>query len=149
MANKFIITLVGSQNWDGDENTTEMLVDGSVSKVDGGYVIKYDEIPPFGGDAVTTEFSVIGNTVTMQRGDDEKGKMVFEKGERHTCWYSTPMGSFAVGICTQSIEAKLNTNGGFVRLGYTIDINTALRGNNKINITVKKAENKRERKINS
>lgn len=149
MKNKYLITLTGSQSWDGDENTTEMLTDGSLSKVEGGYVIKYDEIPPFGGDAVTTEFSVIGNTVTMQRGDDAEGKMVFEKGQRHTCWYNTPMGSFAVGICTQSIESHINTNGGSVSLGYTIDINSALRGQNKINISVKKAENKSERKIKS
>lgn len=89
MDNNYIMTLKGTQNWDGDTDTTEMLIDCSLSSEGGAYVIRYEELPPFGGERVTTEFSVSGDTVTLQRGADEAGRMIFEKGCRHTCWYST------------------------------------------------------------
>lgn len=140
MNNDYIMTLKGAQNWDGDTDTTEMLTDCSLSTENGAFVIRYDEEPPFGGDKVTTEFSVNGDTVTLQRGDDAEGMMIFEKGCRHTCWYSTPVGPFMVGICTQTVESELSKDGGFVKLGYTIDINSALRAQNNISITLRKAE---------
>ena len=140
MKNEYIMTLKGAQNWGGDTDTTEMQSGCTLSSEDGGYVIRYEEIPLFGGAKVTTEFAVRGDTVTMQRGADEAGRMVFEKGIRHTCWYNTPAGSFAVGICTQSIESDLSKDGGFVKLGYTIDVNSALRAQNNISITLRKAE---------
>ena len=143
MKNDYILTLTGAQNWDGDTDTTEMRTDYSLSVEDGGYVIRYEEFAPF-GESVTTEFSVRGDTVTLQRGPDEAGRMVFEKGKRHTCWYSTPVGPFAVGICTQSVESELSGDGGFVDLGYTIDINSALRAQNRISIKLRKAERDNE-----
>lgn len=148
MTDKYIMTLTGAQNWDGDTDTTEMRTDCSLSAEDGGYTIRYEELAPFGR-SVTTEFSIRGNTVTMQRGSDEAGKMVFEKGLRHTCWYSTPVGPFMVGICTQSVESEFSKDGGFVDLGYTIDINSALRAQNRISITLRKAERDNERNIKS
>ncbi len=140
MKNEYIMTLKGAQDWGGDTDTTEMQSACTLSNEDGAYIIRYEELPPFGGEKVTTEFAVRGDTVTMQRGADRDGRMVFEKGERHTCWYSTPVGSFAVGICTQTVESELSCEGGFVNLGYTIDVNSALRAQNKISITLRKAD---------
>ena len=148
MRNKYILTLTGAQNWDGDTDTTEMRTDCSLSTEDGAYIIRYEELAPFGG-SVMTEFSVRDNVVTMQRGKDEAGKMVFEKGQRHTCWYSTPVGPFMVGICTQSVESELSNDGGFIDLGYTIDVNAALRAQNRISITLRKAERDNERNFKS
>ena len=50
MKNDYILTLTGAQNWDGDTDTTEMRTDCSLSAEDGGYVIRYEEIAPFGND---------------------------------------------------------------------------------------------------
>ena len=54
-----------------------------------------------------------------------------------------------VGICTQSVESELSQDGGFVDLGYTIDVNSALRAQNRISIKLRKAERDNERNFKS
>ena len=93
-----LITIKGTQFVDGQPDTTELSVVGTLEKTDKGFVVEYDDY-----DSVTGGKTVIAmgdGALLMTRYGDITTEMYFKEGERSNSEYQTPFGNITVGIYT-------------------------------------------------
>lgn len=143
MAQDVCITIKSTQTTDEDSDTTELFTFGTMSKLDDGYVINYEESEATGFEGSKVSLEVKKDVVTMLRTGTALSTLVIEKGKKHHCHYGTPFGNFLVGISTDEIETSLNKNGGNIRLSYTIDINSGFISKNEMEIEIKPSKEER------
>ena len=137
---KAIINVKGTQIVEGDENVTEITSEGTFEIKDGYPIMTYIESDADGA-KVTAKLSVLSDSsFVFERKGDISTKMVIEVGSRHNCAYSTPYGELMLGICGKSLENKANEGGGYIKLSYSIDINSSLISENEIEINIKPIE---------
>lgn len=125
---------VGSNEWDITEFSTE----GILEKTENGYRIVYDESDMIGAENVKSEVVIEdGIKAEISRTGPVSTRMTVEKGKRHSCFYSTPQGDFTIGIFGESVSTKLRESKGEIYLSYTIDVNSSLVSENKMEIKIK------------
>ncbi len=138
MRKDVLISIMGIQSINGEEDVVEMTTYGSLHKNDGSYCLSYDETEATGmAGSHTTLMVENGHRVTMRRSGGVESELVIEKGCRHQCHYETGFGAILVGISGDSIRSTLNEKGGEVDFSYSMDINTALACENRVIIKVK------------
>ena len=110
MIKDVVISIKGIQGLDGENDTVELTTDGQFGIKDGQFYIAYEEGKLFdSGDEVKTQLFIKSNdSVVLQRSGSLKSRMVIVKGERNTCYYSTPHGDLVIGIIGEEIEHSLN-----------------------------------------
>ena len=64
-------------------------------------------------------------------------QLIIEKGKRHVCHYETGMGALNLGVAADYIESELSSEGGRIRFGYYLDMDTHTVSRNTVDITVK------------
>lgn len=138
MIKDVLITIVGEQGFEDQNDKIELITDGKFGFKDGSYYISYDdnrmtETPS----ASKTIMFVKENSVVIQRTGEFQSRMVVEKGVRNACLYSTPHGNLTLSIFGKKVESYLNENGGSLDLSYTIDANSRLLSNNKVKISIR------------
>lgn len=134
---KAIINVKGTQIVEGDENITEITSEGTFEIKDGYPVIRYTESDS-DGSRVMAKLSVLDEkSFVFERRGDISTKMVIEVGTRHNCAYSTPYGELMLGICGKTLVNEIDNDGGYLKLSYTIDINSSLMSENEIEINIK------------
>lgn len=143
MAQDVCITIKSTQTTDEDSDTTELFTFGTMSELDDGYVINYEESEATGFEGSKVSLEVKKDVVTMLRTGTALSTLVIEKGKKHHCHYGTPFGNFLVGISTDEIETSLNKNGGNIKLSYTIDINSGFISKNEMEIEIKPSKEER------
>ncbi len=139
MIKDVVVSIKGIQGMDDDTDTVELTTEGQFGYKDGQYYITYEEGQLFdSAERVKTQLYIKNdNSVVLQRSGSLKSRMVIVKGERNTCYYSTPHGDLSIGIYGEEIENCLSENGGRVRLKYTIDSNLQVISQNEVNISVR------------
>lgn len=137
MAQDVCITIKSTQKTEEDSDTTELFTFGTMSELENGYSIEYEESEATGFEGSRVSLEVKKDIVTMIRTGTALSTLVIEKGKKHHCHYGTPFGNFLVGISTDRIETDLNTNGGKIKLKYTIDINSGFISENEMEIEIK------------
>lgn len=140
MIKDYIISIVGYQQIEGEENEIQLTTVGSYVNKDGNrYIIysEYEEDNP--SNKLTSVIKVEGDKkVTLIRNGEEKTRLVLEKGKRHQCFYNTGFGNMMVGVFTQRIDTDLSDDGGQLEVSYSLDINSGLTSINQIFIDIKK-----------
>lgn len=140
MTQEYIISIVGYQQVDGEENEIQLTTVGSYVNKDGNrYIIysEYEEDNP--SNRLTSVIKVEGDKkVTLIRNGEDRTRLVLEKGKRHQCFYNTGFGNMMVGVFTQRIDADLSDDGGQLEVSYSLDINSGLTSINQIFIDIKK-----------
>lgn len=139
MIKDVVISIKGIQGLDGEQDTVELTTDGQYGIKDEQFYISYEEGKLLdSGDEVKTQLFIKNNdSVVLQRSGSIKSRMLIVKGERNTCYYSTPMGELIIGIFGEEIQHSLNDKGGKLTLKYTIDSNLQIVSRNEVNITVR------------
>lgn len=138
MIKDVLITVVGIQGIDGEEDTVELTTEGRFGIKDGKYFLSYDEGQIVEAGKVKTKIFINSpNSVVLQRTGDISSRMEITAGERKSCFYSTPVGDICIGIYGENIELDLKENGGNINLVYTIDSDLKLISRNRVKITVK------------
>jgi uncharacterized beta-barrel protein YwiB (DUF1934 family) len=139
MIKDVVISIKGLQGLDGDSDTVELTTDGQMGIKDGQYYLTYEEGQLLdSGDRVKTQLFIKNNdSVVLQRSGSIKSRMVIVKGERNTCYYTTPVGELVIGIFGEEIEHSLTEKGGKLKLKYTIDSNLQIVSRNEVNISVR------------
>lgn len=133
-----LVSVKGTQIVNGEENVTEITGEGCLEIKNGRLVITYDEDALIGGN-VKAKLSVLNsNTLVLDRSGDISTRMIIEKGVRHNCNYNTPYGAFTMGFFGTSMENTMTEQGGVISMCYTVDRNSTLLSENKIEITVKR-----------
>ncbi len=138
--NNVIINIKGKQKYAGSNewDVTEFTTEGLLEKTEKGYKISYDESEMIGAENVKSEVSVEdGILAEVSRTGAVSSRMTVEKGKRHSCFYSTPEGDFTIGIFGESVTARLRDKKGEIYLSYTIDVNSSLISENKMEIKIK------------
>ena len=138
MIKDVLITVVGIQGIDGEEDTVELTTEGRFGLRDGKYFLSYDEGQIVEAGRVKTKIFINSpDSVVLQRTGDISSRMEITAGERKSCFYSTPVGDICIGIYGENIELDLKENGGNINLVYTIDSDLKLISRNRVKITFK------------
>ena len=138
MIKDVLITVVGIQGIDGEEDTVELTTEGRFGIKDGKYFLSYDEGQIVEAGKVKTKIFInFPDSVVLQRTGDINSRMEITAGERKSCFYSTPVGDICIGIYGENIELDLKENGGNINLVYTIDSDLKLISRNRVKIRVK------------
>jgi uncharacterized beta-barrel protein YwiB (DUF1934 family) len=134
-----LIEIKGKQTVDGDSDTIELTTVGKMDTVGDKTYIRYDDSAATATDSVACmiKYDPKENSVIMQRSGTLNSRMYIKKGQRHICHYETGQGVLTMGIFGENVDAKLNTNGGRLKLSYTIDVNYGLMSRNEVEINVK------------
>lgn len=140
MMQDYIISIVGCQQLEGEENEIQLTTVGSYINKDGNrYIIysEYEEDNP--SSKITSLLKVEGDKkVTLIRNSSDRTRLVLEKGKRHQCFYNTGFGNMMVGVFTKDIESTLTDEGGQLEVNYSLDINSGLTSLNQIFFDIKK-----------
>ena len=107
----------------GEDNTIQLVTDGSYQFGDGNCWFSYKESP-------------------LVRKGSVNGELKFQKGERHCFLYNTPFGAMTMGIRTQRLKTNLDEHGGSMDITYTVDMNEIPLGKNVFQIDVKEVPEK-------
>lgn len=139
---KYLLNITGIQDVDGDKNEIEVITTGEYILKNGKRYIKYieydNENPNISSSNVV---KVEGNSkVTIIRKGEFDSRLILEKGRRHQCHYRTMFGDLMVGVYTDTIDAKLDDEGGTINVKYQLDFNSDLMSNNEFIITIKRPE---------
>ncbi|MBR3978666.1 MAG: DUF1934 domain-containing protein [Oscillospiraceae bacterium] len=128
MKKQVMLSICGRQAYmDQEPDTIELVTEGSMEFVDGGWNIQYQETELTGLAGVTTTFRVEPEKVILTRTGGLISEMVFQEGMRHESLYQMDFGALLITVCASRIFAQIGDDGGMVDLVYNIDIenNTA------------------------
>lgn len=133
------------ETFDGpDDEPIELETFGKYGTINGNYFLIYEESEMTGFEGTTTTIKAGDGFVTVTRKGKYNMQMRYELGERNLCLYQTPYGETAVQINTKKIDRDLGSDGGRLRVDYTIDEDNVYFVKNSLRIDVEKLENKIE-----
>ena len=143
MDDKYIISVIGTQSFDGEEDTIELTTSASYAEKKDKKLIKYREYDPENGDVYVTNIIKIESKdkiTLVKNGGGKYSQLVLECGKRHQCVYSSSIGSMSIGIYTETISSNVDENGGKIEIDYTIDFNSDFQSDNHMLIVLRKKE---------
>lgn len=134
MKQKILITLIGTQKYDDQDDKVELTTVGSIEELDNYYQIKYKEEqePPQRPINVSIKIAKDNSNVEVMRSGDVSSCLIIEKSKRNLCQYGTLYGDVLMGIYGKTIEFNKNDESGNLELEYDIDINGALTSINRL-----------------
>lgn len=139
--NKYIISVTGIQEVDGEKDKIEVIVTGDYIEKNGHRYIKYKEYDAEDPNIVLdTVVKVEDGKVSIIRMGDRPSRLILQQGVRHQCHYNTVMGDLMMGVYTSSIEDNLTDNGGDLVARYQLDFFSDLVSDNEFHINVKEKE---------
>ncbi len=123
MEEKYLITIKGTMEQNGEQDSVELMTRGKFTRRNGSYYIAYAETAATGYDGCTTtvKLNADASQVTMTRFGKVPSQLVIEKGVRHICHYETGFGSVSLGVAADVIDPELTEDGGRLRFSYTLD----------------------------
>lgn len=142
MDNNYLISIIGTQEVDGESDTVEVMTQGDLVTKNGTTYISYREYNNDNPNIYSHNLIKIESDekVTIIRKGETESRLLLEKGKRHQCFYKTVAGSLLIGIFTDDINIDLSEKGGSLSLSYSIDFNSDLVSNNEFKISLKVKE---------
>ncbi len=136
-----ILTIRGSQRYLNQEpETLELVTEGTLEKVDGGWRIQYEESDLTGLSGVTTTFELEPEKITLTRVGPLNSQMVFQEGMSHNSLYQLEFGALMLTVCAKKVRYTLNELGGAVDLLYGIEIENTASGEIAYHLDVRRKE---------
>lgn len=133
-----MITLRGTQGLDGQEETVELVTEGTLEAIRGGWRLRYEEGELLGTGPVHSTLTVLGQTrAVMERSGEMTARLVVERGKRSDCLYRLPEGEMMMGLFGEKIVNALTETGGRIYLSYSLDADGQPLSRNQVDITVK------------
>lgn len=118
-----MLSIQGRQAYqDQEPDLIELVTEGTMEFVGGGWNICYEESELTGLQGVTTTFRVEPGVVTLTRTGNLKSQMVFRQGQSHDSLYQMDFGTLMITVCAKSVYFDLTPEGGFIDLVYSIEI---------------------------
>jgi len=136
---KALITVSGIHG-NGDMPNPENVQVASVGrfgKKGKAFKIEYDESELTGMAGTRTTIIANQTTVAMKRTGTVESYLTFSRGRKQTSYYNTQYGSFEVGVEPYEMEIDLTEQGGFIHVGYEVEMNHMSSGVNSLDIQVK------------
>ena len=123
MKKQVMLSVKGTQSYmDQEPDTIELVTEGILENVDGGWKLTYAETELTGMAGVQTTFFVKDDVVTLTRTGKLGSEMVFKEGVSQDSLYKMEFGALMITVCATRIFAQLGDEGGMIDLVYHIDI---------------------------
>ena len=137
--NPYMISIVGEQKVEGQDDHIEVITEGKYMMKNGHFLINYKEYDEDLPDKFFNNLVKVENeTVTISRKGPLSSQLILEKGKRHQCMYQTIAGTLSIGVFTKTLNNNLNENGGSLEVIYTLDFNSDLVSENRFKIDIEK-----------
>lgn len=134
MEKEVLLSITGSKySDDGEDDTVELITEGSYSVEDGKYTLRYKESALSGMEGSTTILTVEDGMVTMQREGTLSSHFVFKNNQFFQGNYSTPAGIVQVGVFPIYVDYRMGEEDGQIDLEYRLDV-AGIESYNQINV---------------
>ncbi len=136
-----VLLTIEGQQWNDEEKpqAIKLTTEGRLYRRDPAWYIVYDESPATGMEGTQTTMLVSDDgSVSLIRTGSHGMKLTFKAGNRHITRMETPYGDLDVEVYTSLVQSKINDAGGFIHLGYSIDLNNRDRMNTRLDVEIKK-----------
>lgn len=137
----FLIKITGKQTVDGEQDVIELETTGHYEEVDGVKYIYYTEyIEEEDGDSERdTVVEIKGDSlVSIIRTGEYESRLMLELDSQHQCLYQTPFGNLMITVFTTVIDFKLNDDGGYISVVYSLNFNSDFGSENEFSIELRR-----------
>ena len=129
MKQNVVLSICGKQFYEEqDPEVIELVTEGTMEAITGGWEICYEESSLTGMEGVTTIFRVEPDKITLIRTGRLHSQMVFQLGVLHESLYQMEFGTLMITVCASRLEYSITEQGGTVDLTYGIDIEQSAGG---------------------
>ena len=129
MKRDVVLHIRGQQSYDGQKpEVIELMTEGTMEFLDGGWDISYEETELTGMAGVTTTFRVEPGKVTLRRTGKLRSEMVFQQGVRHESLYQLDFGALLMTVTAKLVYFDIVSDGGVIDLMYDIEIENSAAG---------------------
>lgn len=142
MENNALITLIGKQIIDGEEDGYELTTVGKYTKQNGKYFASYEGSEITGHENTTTTLKIKDDFVSMVRlgKNSPVSQMVFQQRKQYRGIYNTPYGTMTVDVYTKDMTVDVNDDGGEINLDYLVQLNDSEPVRNNLTVKIRKVE---------
>ena len=129
MEQTVVLSIRGRQTYaDQEPEIIELVTEGTMAFVSGGWDITYEESELTGLAGVTTTFRVEPGKVILTRTGALNSQMVFREGIPHDSLYQMPFGALMLTVKATSVFYDIVPDGGVIDLTYQISIENTEAG---------------------
>lgn len=134
---KYVFVISSEITTDGDKSNIELTTTGNYSRVNGRWVLLYDEMSEDKTAVIKTMIKVDDKSVTITRNGEGSSKLIMTEGERNMCHYRTHFGDILLGVYCNEVNNELSDSGGKILMSYTLDVNASVLSENKVTIKIR------------
>lgn len=98
------VSVAGTQFEVEPNEPVELITFGNYYNKNGKHYILYDEIDPEEGENIKNRIKIGNGKIEVVKTGTLNGQLIFEQGKNHLTYYDTGMGSFLMGVNTDSIR---------------------------------------------
>lgn len=129
MKKAVVLAIEGRQSYENQEpEIIQLVTDGTMEFVNGGWDISYEESALTGLEGVTTTFRVEPGKVTLTRKGALNSQMIFQEGVPHDSLYQMAFGTLMLTVKATSVFFDILPDGGVIDLSYNINIENTEAG---------------------
>ena len=129
MKKKVMLSICGRQAYqDQEPEVIELVTEGTLEAIDGGWEICYEESSLTGLEGVTSTFRIQQDKITLIRSGRLRSQMEFQLGVLHESLYQMEFGTLMITVCATKMDCRIGKTGGTVDLVYGIDIEQSAGG---------------------
>ena len=129
MKQAVVLSIRGRQSYaDQEPEVIELVTEGTMEFVGGGWNLSYEESELTGLQGVTTTFRVEPGMVTLTRTGKLNSQMVFREGVSHDSLYQMEFGALMLTVKANRVFYDIVPDGGTIDLVYEINIENTQAG---------------------
>ena len=129
MKKTVVLSIEGRQTYgDQEPEIIQLVTEGTMEFIKGGWDISYEESALTGLEGVTTTFRVEPGKVTLTRKGALNSQMVFQEGVVHDSLYQMEFGALMLTVRGKKVAYDLTEEGGVVDMAYGIEIEQSAAG---------------------
>ena len=129
MKQAVVLSICGKQFYEAQEpEVIELVTEGTLEVIDGGWEICYEESSLTGLEGVTSTFRIQQDKITLIRSGRLRSQMEFQLGVLHESLYQMEFGTLMITVCATKMDCNIDEKGGTVDLTYGIDIEQSAGG---------------------
>ena len=141
MKQAVMLSIRGRQSYqDQEPDVIELVTDGLLEEVDGGWNISYEESDLTGLGGVTTTFRVEPDKIILSRTGKLNSQMIFQEGMTHDSLYQADFGALMISVTATKICGDVTQQGGVIDLAYKIEIEQSAMGTIDYHLNIKLKE---------
>lgn len=133
-----VLSISGTHTTYGEKpESVELKTSGTLTRVDGGFDVRYEESELTGMEGTTTTFQLRREGISLIRTGAIQMALSFAAGTASESLYDIGEGAVLVRVVTQKLQVALDWDGGYFDLDYAVDVENEPLGTISYHIVVK------------